>query len=146
MKWIDMMEYIHVVQLIAFIMLLIYAAIIDLKARTIPDYVPVLIMLVGLIDMEPVSAVLGLILVPLPYFIMALLKDNSIGGGDIKLMAACGFYLGLQAGYMASIVGLMLAIIIHVAYSVIRSKKMTRGIPLGPYLGAGCIIANFVML
>ncbi|KAB3527089.1 MULTISPECIES: prepilin peptidase [Alkaliphilus] len=136
----------EVFQMLAFIMLLIYAAIIDLKTRTIPDYVPVLIMLVGLIDMEPLPAVLGLILVPLPYFIMALLKDNSIGGGDIKLMAACGFYLGLQAGYMASIVGLMLTIIIHFAYSVIRSKKMTRSIPLGPYLGAGCIIANFVML
>ena len=135
-----------VFQMLAFIMLLIYAAIIDLKTRTIPDHIPVLIMLVGLIDMEPLSAVLGLMLVPLPYFIIALLKENSIGGGDIKLMAACGFYLGLQAGYLASIVGLMLAIIIHFAYSVIRSKKMTRSIPLGPYLGAGCIISNFVML
>ncbi|QRN85635.1 prepilin peptidase [Clostridia bacterium] len=140
-----MMEYIYIVQLLAFIMLLIYAAMIDLKTRTIPDHIPMLIILIGLIDMEPVSAVLGLILVPMPYFIMALLKENSIGGGDIKLMGACGFYLGIQAGYVASILGLMLAIIIHFAYSVIGNKKVTRNIPLGPYLGAGCIIAYFVI-
>jgi len=145
MNWIDMMDYIHIAQLIAFIMLLTYVAMIDLRTRTIPDHIPVLIILIGLIDMEPVSAVLGLMLVPLPYFIMALLKENSIGGGDIKLMGACGFYLGLQAGYMASILGLMLAIIIHFAYSVIGNKKVTKNIPLGPYLGAGCIIAYFVI-
>jgi leader peptidase (prepilin peptidase)/N-methyltransferase len=145
MKWIDMIQYIHIVQLVSFVMLLTYAAIIDLKTRTIPDHIPMLIILIGLIDMEPVSAVLGLILVPLPYFIMALLKENSIGGGDIKLMGACGFYLGLQAGYMASIFGLMLAIIIHLAYSIIGNKKVTNNIPLAPYLGAGCIIAYFVI-
>lgn len=145
MKWIDMMQYIHIAQLIAFIMLLTYAAMIDLRTRTIPDHIPMLIILIGLIDMEPVSAVLGLILVPLPYFIMALLKENSIGGGDIKFMGACGFYLGLQAGYVASVLGLMLVLIIHFAYSVIGNKKVTKNIPLAPYLGAGCIIAYFVI-
>jgi leader peptidase (prepilin peptidase)/N-methyltransferase len=145
MKWIDMMDYIHIVQMAIFIMLLTYAAMIDLRTRAIPDHIPMLIILIGLIDMEPVSAVLGLILVPLPYFIMALLKENSIGGGDIKLMGACGFYLGLQAGYVASILGLMLAIIIHFAYSMIGNKKATKNIPLGPYLGAGSIIAYFVI-
>lgn len=145
MKWIDMMQYIHIVQLVSFIMLLTYAAMIDLKTRTIPDHIHVLIILIGLIDMEPVSAVLGLMLVPLPYFIMALLKENSIGGGDIKLMGACGFYLGLQAGYVASILGLILAIIIHFVYSVIGSKKATKNIPLAPYLGAGCLIAYFLV-
>lgn len=145
MKWIDMMDYIHIAQLIAFIILLTYVAMIDHRTRTIPDHIPMLIILIGLIDMEPVSAVLGLMLVPLPYFIMALLKENSIGGGDIKLMGACGFYLGLQAGYVASILGLMLAIIIHFAYSVIGNKKATKNIPLGPYLGAGCLIAHLIV-
>lgn len=145
MKWIDMMQYIHIVQLVAFIMLLTYAAIIDVRTRTIPDHIPVLIILIGLIDMEPILAVLGLMLVPLPYFIMALLKENSMGGGDIKFMGACGFYLGLQAGYVASILGLMFAIIVHFAYSVIGSKKINKNIPLAPYLGAGCLIAYFVV-
>lgn len=117
----------------------------DFKTRTIPDCIHVLIIIVALIRIDLMDSVLGLVLVPLPYFIMALLKENSIGGGDIKLMGACGFYLGIQAGYVASVLGLMLAIIIHFAYSVIGNKKVTRNIPLGPYLGAGCIIAYFVI-
>lgn len=40
-------------QMIAFIILLTYAAIIDLRTRTIPDHIPVLIILIGLIEMEP---------------------------------------------------------------------------------------------
>jgi leader peptidase (prepilin peptidase)/N-methyltransferase len=132
-------------QMIAFIMLLIYAAIIDLKTRIIPDHIPVLIILIGLIEMEPMSAILGLMFVPLPFFIMALHKENSIGGGDIKLMGACGFYLGLQAGYMASVLGLMLAILIHFAFCVVGSKTANKSIALAPYLGIGCILAYFLV-
>lgn len=145
MKWIDMMQYIHIVQLVAFIMLLTYAAIIDLRTRTIPDHIPVLIILIGLIDMEPILAVSGLMLVPLPYFIMALLKENSIGGGDIKLMGACGFFLGLQTGYVASILGLLFAITVHFAFRAFGSKNTNKNIPLAPYLGLGCLIAYFVV-
>ena len=145
MKWIDMMQYIHIVQLVAFIMLLTYAAIIDLRTRTIPDHIPLLIIFIGLIDLEPILAVSGLMLVPLPYFIMALLKENSIGGGDIKLMGACGFFLGLQAGYVASILGLLFAITVHFAFRAFGSKNINKNIPLAPYLGLGCIIAYFVI-
>ena len=134
-----------VFQLLAFVILLTYAALIDLRTRTIPDHIPVLIILIGLIDMELIPSILGLMIVPLPFFIMALLKENSVGGGDIKLMGACGFYLGLQAGYVASILGLMFAIIVHLVYSVIGSKKMNKSIPLAPYLGAGCLIAHFIV-
>ncbi len=145
MKWIDMMHYIHIVQLLGFILLLTYAAVIDLRTRTIPDHIPGLIILIGFIDLEAITAVLGLILVPLPYFLMALLKENSMGGGDIKLMGACGFFLGLQAGYVASILGLLFAISVHFAFRVFGSKMNNKNIPLAPYLGMGCLIAYFVI-
>jgi leader peptidase (prepilin peptidase)/N-methyltransferase len=145
MKWIDMIQYIHVAQMTIFTIILTIAAIIDARTRTVANYIPVLIILIRLINIEPVSAILGMILVPLPFFIMALLKENSIGGGDIKFMGACGFYLGLQAGYMASLFGLLLAIIIHLIYSMIIGKKINDSIPLVPYLGAGCLIAQFVV-
>ncbi len=145
MKWIDMMHYIHIVQLLGFILLLTYAAVIDLRTRTIPDLIPGLIILIGLIDLEPITAVLGLMLVPLPYFLMALLKENSMGGGDIKLMGACGFFLGLQAGYVASTLGLFFAIGVHFAFHVFGSKMNNKNIPLAPYLGVGCLIAYFVI-
>ena len=116
MRWIDVMNQIYIIQTIIFILLLIYSAITDIRTRTIPDHIPLLIILIGLIGMEPIAAFLGLMLVPLPYFLMALIKENSIGGGDIKLMGACGLYLGVHAGYFSSMLGLLLAIVIHSIY------------------------------
>lgn len=76
-----------------FAVILIVAGYIDIKTRTVPDYVHVLITIVGLINVNLVDSFMGLIIVPLPSFIVACLKENSIGGGDIKLMASCGFFL-----------------------------------------------------
>jgi len=138
-------EYSFFIKGVLFAAILIVAGYVDFKTKTIPDWVHILIMIVALIEIELIDSLFGLVVVPLPYFIMALLKENSIGGGDIKLMGACGFYLGLQAGYVASILGLILAIIIHFACSVIGSKKMDKSIPLAPYLGSGCLIAYFLV-
>lgn len=145
MKWTEMMHYMNNGQVAIFIILLIYAALMDIKTRTIPDHIPLLIFMMGWGGMEPISSILGVVFVPLPYFIMSLLKENSIGGGDIKLMGACGFYLGLQAGFVASILGLVFALIIHINYSLISGKKINTSIPLAPYLGAGCIVVHLMV-
>ncbi len=129
---------------VVFILLLLQAAITDIKTRTIPDYIPIMIILIGVIGMEPMSSLLGLLFVPLPYFIMALIRENSMGGGDIKLMGACSFYLGLRAGYLGSIIGLLLAIVIHSSYGAIINKSIDKSIPLAPYLGTGCLIAQII--
>jgi leader peptidase (prepilin peptidase)/N-methyltransferase len=127
-----------------FILILLHGAIIDVKTKTIPDYIPLTIIISGFIGIELSSSLLGLILVPLPYFIMAIIKENSMGGGDIKLMGACGFYLGLSAGTLGSIIGLFLAVIIHSSYTTITKKNMDKSIPLAPYLGTGCLIAHMI--
>jgi len=137
--------YILIVKGSLFVGSLIVAGYVDFKTKTIPDWVPILIMMLALIKIEWVDALLGLVVVPFPYFIMALLKENSMGGGDIKLMGACGFFLGLQAGYVASILGLLFAISVHFAYRVFGSKMSNKNIPLAPYLGAGSLIAYFVI-
>jgi len=138
------MDQMSIFKSVIFILLLLHAAITDIKTRTIPDYIPIMIILIGLIGMEPTSSLLGLLFVPLPYFIMALMRENSMGGGDIKLVGACGFYLGLRAGYLGSIIGLLLAIVIHSSYGTIVNKSIDKSIPLAPYLGTGCLIAQII--
>ena len=39
-------------------------------------------------------------------------KTLAIGGGDIKLMGACGFVLGVWPGLLHSILSLILAVLI----------------------------------
>ncbi|WP_306455961.1 prepilin peptidase [Fusibacter sp. 3D3] len=71
----------------------------------------ILIIGVALINIEWTESLLGLIIVPLPFFIMACLKENSIGGGDIKLIGACGFFLGVKSTVLGCIISLAIAII-----------------------------------
>ncbi|MGX8797625.1 prepilin peptidase [Fusibacter sp. JL298sf-3] len=128
-----------------FALILVIAGYIDVKTRTIPDWIHILIVVVAFIRVDWMDSMLGLFFVPLPYFIMALFKDNSIGGGDIKLMGACGFYLGVRAGYAASIVGLFIAVISYAVIRLITSQKINQSLPLAPFLGAGCIVTCFII-
>ena len=114
---------------------LLFAA--DYATHTVPDYVPVLILMVGLLEVEFAPALLGLVLVPLPFVVAALVKEGSIGGGDIKLMGACGFVLGVKRGYIALMLGLFLAVLFQTAYA----KKEDKGFAMAPYLALGCLLA-----
>lgn len=125
--------------------ILIVASYIDIKTRTVPDWIHVLIMLVGLIKMDIVQSILGFFIVPLPFFIMACLKENSIGGGDIKLMAACGFFLGVKGGVIGSIIGLLMAVVVNGVYYEIKNKDKKISFALAPYLGVGNFIVAFFL-
>lgn len=116
--------------------ILLFASVYDIKTHTVPDYAHILIMSAGLLRFQPLPAFLGFILVPLPFFIAALRKENSVGGGDIKLMAACGFVLGVRLGFTALIFGLVMAVLWNAAYN-----KEKKPFALAPYLTFGCFMA-----
>lgn len=131
----------HTFACILFGQVLLFAAEYDIATHTVPDYVPVLILLVGLLEVELAPAFLGIILVPLPFLAAALIKEGSIGGGDIKLMGACGFMMGVKRGYIALMLGLFLAVVFQAAYA----EKEDKGFALVPYLAVGCLLALFPM-
>ena len=100
---------IWIVKGILLTIILVAAAIWDMKKREIPDFIPVSLFIVGLIGITlntlPV-AVCGLIITALPYFAAAIAVKRDrfpIGGGDIKLMAGCGFILSVWGGLLQSI-------------------------------------------
>ena len=84
--------------------LLTIASAIDIRKRIIPNSICVLIALTGLIYFSPIR--LFGILTALPLFISALCKQDSVGGGDIKLTAAAGIVLGFEGGIVGLIIGL----------------------------------------
>lgn len=67
-----------------------------------------------------------------------LSKGRAIGGGDIKLMAACGLILGWQKILLAFLLGCILGSVIH----LIRMKAFhaDHTLALGPYLSAGILL------
>lgn len=124
-----------------FISTLIYAGIYDYKKRIIPDKVHVIIIISALLsDFSIIQSILGLLILPIPFIIPIFFNGNCIGGGDIKLVGAIGFYLGLTKGTLAMIIGLSLSTIV----SLLLKKHRNQLVPLAPYLATGSIIAFLI--
>lgn len=124
-----------------FTITLVYAGYEDLKKRIIPDKVHVIIMISSLLyDFSLFQSLIGFFVLPIPFIMAVLFDENSIGGGDIKLVAAIGFFLGLMKGTIALIVGQFIAIFVTVVFK--RNRKDT--IPMAPYLAIGCFISLLI--
>jgi leader peptidase (prepilin peptidase)/N-methyltransferase len=126
-----------------FAILLTTASVYDLRTREIPNWISLALLLTGCLQLHLASALFGLFLTGAPYLIAAMITNGKIGGGDIKLMAACGFVLGAGGGLLQSIIGLTLVLLAAVGIALcnsIPSAKKTV-FPLAPFLSAGGFFA-----
>lgn len=135
------------IQAIAFVSLMVYATVWDIKRREIPPLVWVMIIFIAFLDFH-VIRLLG-ILATVPLVIIAVwIAPNRLGGGDIKLVGATGLLLGLQATNFAMIIGLILQIIIFLVMVCIKKMKKQefKGIayPLAPCLAVGFLVVYFM--
>ncbi len=133
-------------QAVFFLALLLTVSVIDLRTRIIPDTLNVLIALTAFCVFEPWN-LLG-VFVTLP-FLLAAVFCGGMGGGDIKLMAACGVVLGLPYGLFAEILGLFVMLGFYATYCCIqkiRKAEIMKSFPLAPFLSIGCTIAYFIKL
>lgn len=136
-----------ILQGVLFSFLLLAVSYTDVKRREIPDTVCVLLALTGLLKFGYIN-LLG-IFAALPFLIAAVSKENSIGGGDIKLTASAGIVLGFWKGIYGLIIGLILLIFFYIILriiAVIRKKQVARNLsmPLAPFLGIGFLIMYFI--
>lgn len=133
-------------QAVFFLALLLTISVIDLRTRTIPDTLNVLIALTSFFVFEPWNLI-G-IFTALP-FLLAAVFCGGMGGGDIKLMTACGVVLGLPYGLLAEMFGLFVMLGFYVTYCCIqkiRKVEIMKSFPLAPFLSIGCTIAYFIKL
>ena len=143
------MEVNSIIQGVLFSFLLFIASYIDIKRRVIPEKFCILIALTALIDFRYLN-LLG-IFVALPLLIAAMCKEDSIGGGDIKLVAVSGIVLGFLKGMYGLMIGLSLLTVFYVFYVVVKKigrKQVAKDLylPLAPFLGLGFIIIYFLTL
>lgn len=73
------------------------------------------------------------------YLLFIATRGRGIGGGDIKLMAAAGLFIGWKNIILALALGSILGSIIHIVLMKTCSKE--RMLAFGPYLSAGIVIA-----
>ena len=85
--------------------------------------------------------VIGFFCVSLVLLAIYLFSDGrAIGGGDVKLMAACGLFVGWKNIVLALAIGCVVGSIIH----VLRMKISQAGkvLAMGPYLAIGIFVVS----
>ena len=77
------------------------------------------------------------------YLSIVLLKKEGMGGGDIKMMAMVGGFLGWKTVILTTFLGSLLGSIAGIAIMLIKKKGRGLQIPFGPYLALGTFISIF---
>lgn len=69
-------------------------------------------------------------------FAVALATKGKLGGGDIKLMALAGLYLGMNV-FLALFVGALITTLVGAYWVLTKKINSQTPIALGPFLGVG---------
>ena len=134
----------------SFICILMVVAYIDLDTQMIYDRFHILILVLGIIscfvskDLNIVERLIGSVVISVPMLVLTILIPSAFGGGDIKLMAVSGFFLGVKA----IVIAMFIALIIGGGYGtyMLITKKFDKKdhFAFGPYLAIGLIVALFI--
>ncbi len=144
-------QYLLLLSGLLFSYLLLVATFTDLEHRIIPDEIVVVGIVTGLLfsfflpHITFFQSLLGLIVGGGSLLLVAIISRGGMGGGDIKLMAMMGSFLGWQAAlgtiFLASLMGSIGGLSIVIIQK--RKKGLKSAIPFGPYLSLAGIIVFF---
>ena len=131
-------QFLALMQIILFVALLLAAAWIDYREHIIPDILNLGIALSALLCFRPANF-WGL-LAAVPFLAAAM--GGRMGGGDVKMVAACGLVLGFWDTMFGCIIGLFLMLCFCLVLPGGLRRKEAR--PMAPFLSAGFLAAYFL--
>lgn len=124
---------------------LLVLSVIDFRTYEIPIGINYFIFVLGIIRTavhytDWVNHVIGFFAVSVVLYIIILAtKGRGIGGGDMKLMAVCGLFLGWKEIILAFFLGCIIGSVIHIVR--MRVSKCDHVLALGPYLSVGIFVS-----
>ncbi|MGL5435362.1 MAG: prepilin peptidase [Lachnospiraceae bacterium] len=132
-----------------FLTILMAVALVDMDTMEITDGFVLALLFIGLISLAAVPGLplterlIGIVSVSFPLLLITLVIPGAFGGGDIKLMAACGLFLG----WRLSLLSLFLAIMTGGMYGIYLLAAGKKGrkdhFAFGPFLCVGMLAALF---
>jgi len=137
-----------------FTAVLIVITFIDLDHQIIPDLltlpgIPIFFLLaVFVVGVPWMEAAIGLLIGGGVLFVIALgyeviTKREGMGGGDIKLLAMIGGFLGWKSLIFVLLFSSLLGAVIGVALMLIKKEDMKYAVPFGPFLSAAAVAYLF---
>ena len=135
--------------------LLVSMAMIDLDTKYLPDDLTYPLLWGGLLVAAlgwtiPLSAaVWGAVAGYVPLWLIAggfalLMKRQGMGGGDLKLLAALGAWLGWQAILPIILIASIVGLCVNVPRMMLGKHQRHQQYPFGPFLVGGGLIVMFV--
>jgi len=137
-----------------FTAVLIVITFIDLDHQIIPDLltlpgIPIFFLLaVFVVGVPWMEAAIGLLIGGGVLFAIALgyeviTKREGMGGGDIKLLALIGGFLGWKSLIFVLLFSSLLGAVIGIALVLIKKEDMKYAVPFGPFLSAAAVAYLF---
>jgi leader peptidase (prepilin peptidase)/N-methyltransferase len=138
----------------AFMAALIVITVIDLYHQIIPDVISLPGIGVGLSaslfipQITFFNSLLGVLTGGGSLFLVAtiyqwLFKREGMGGGDVKLLAMIGAFLGWKAVILTILLSSLIGSITGIIIMVSKGKDFKYAISFGPFLSLGAVIALF---
>ena len=138
----------------AFVAALIAITVIDLYHQIIPDGISLPGIGVGLLASLVIpqitffNSLMGILLGGGSLFLVATLyewifKREGMGGGDVKLLAMIGAFLGWKAVILTILLSSLIGSITGILIMILKGKDFKYAIPFGPFLSMGAVIALF---
>ncbi len=131
---------------------LIVITFVDLQHQIIPDWITLPGIPIGaaagsfLLPGGPVEALIGILLGGGLFYLVAVvsswwLGQEAMGGGDIKLMAMIGGFLGWKGVLVTIFLGSLIGSLVGAWLILFHGWGRRQPLPFGPFLAAGGIVA-----
>lgn len=139
---------------IVFLSALLVVSVIDLHHRIIPDEISLPGILVGfgasawLGDITWVESLVGILLGGGSFFLIAygyekLAGREGLGGGDVKLLAMIGAWIGYKNVFIVILLSSILGSLVGIVIMLFKGRDMKTAIPFGPFLSVSAALCVF---
>ncbi|NBV49825.1 prepilin peptidase [bacterium] len=137
-----------------FVSSLLVITVIDLRHMIIPDELSLTGILIGVLASFFVqhitwwesllgAALGGGIFMAIAMGYEKFARQEGLGGGDIKLLAMIGAWLGYQSILVVIVISSALGSVVGLSLMLLRKKTLKTAIPFGPFLALGAIVYLF---
>lgn len=131
---------------LAFLGILIIVCCQDIRRMEIKDSCHIAIAVLAVIgvfiepEMDLTSRLLGALCISVPMLALAVVIPGAFGGGDIKLMAAAGLFLGWKSAAVSAAAAIFAAGGYALFLLLKKRADKKQCFPLGPFLSAGLAV------
>lgn len=139
----------QIITVVSLLILLLMIAWYDQRTMTIPNglviacMIPDVLAVFAFPEVTISSRLIGILSVGLPLLLITLLVPGAFGGGDIKLMAVLGFFLGWKLCLMAFALAILAGGFYGIVFLILKKKSGKAHFAFGPFLCAGTVVALF---